>query len=61
MKWVAELGATWEHHATVWNKQAGYSSLVVMGPTELGILYDRNNHTMVIFEAQGVSFKTLAA
>ena len=39
----------------------GYSSLVVMGTAELGVFYDRNNHTMVVFEAQSVSFTTLAA
>ena len=27
----------------------------------LGIFYDRNNHSMAIFEAQGVSWSTLAA
>jgi len=65
------MGATWEHHAIVWPGAAGYSSLVIMGDVsdangsatnaELGVYYDRNNHTMAIFEAQSVSFTTIAA
>jgi sialidase-1 len=60
----SNLGATWEHHTTVWEMAAGYSSLVVMGSAtnaSLGLLYDRNNHTTVIFEAQGVSFTNVPA
>lgn len=53
-------GATWQDHLTVWDKAAGYSSMVVMDPTtassDIGLLYDRNNATMIIFEAQAVSF-----
>merc|ERR1719454_2513512 len=52
-------GRTWDFHTTVWPKAAGYSSLVVMGEgadAKLGLLYDRNNHTMIVFEAQSVSF-----
>lgn len=52
-------GQSWDYHTTVWSQAAGYSSLVVMGSAadaKLGLLYDRNNHTMVVFEAQSVSF-----
>ena len=59
----ADGGATWEVHATVWRRAAGYSALAVMGSeadAELGLLYDRNNHTMIVFEAQSVSFATVA-
>lgn len=60
----SDLGATWQSHAVVWPGAAGYSSLVVMGNSsdaELGVYYDRNNHSMLIFEAQSVSFTTIAA
>ena len=60
----SNLGATWEHHTTIWEMAAGYSSLVVMGSAtnaSLGLLYDRNNYTTVIFEAQGVSFTNVPA
>ena len=46
----------------VWPGAAGYSALAALGTTAdapLGLLYDRNNHTMVVFEAQGVTFTTL--
>ena len=59
----ADMGATWEPHAVVWPGAAGYSSLVVMGnatDAPLGVFYDRNNHSMLIFEAQSVSFVTAA-
>lgn len=55
----SDHGQTWHHHATVWSKAAGYSSMVVMGNSselQLGLLYERNNHSMLIFEAQSVSF-----
>jgi sialidase-1 len=58
----SDMGRTWQHHATVWKKAAGYSAMVVMGAAkdaELGLLYDRNDHPMMIFEAQGVSFTTV--
>lgn len=63
----SNMGVTWEDHAVVWNKAAGYSALTIMGSAEgsstapLGVLYDRNNHTMIIFEAQSVTFTTVAA
>ena len=60
----SNLGATWESHAVVWPGAAGYSSLVVMGnasDADIGIFYDRNNHTMAVFEAQSVSFTTISA
>lgn len=63
----SNMGASWESHGVVWPEAAGYSALVVMrtditpaSEWELGILYDRNNHTMVVFEAQSVSFTTMA-
>ena len=54
------LGATWEKHATVWGKAAGYSSMVVQQDGQLGMFYDRNDHSMAIFEAQSVSYTTLS-
>ena len=57
IKKSTDNGQTWKHHHTVWKKSAGYSSMRVMpGTDEIGILYDRNNKTMIIFEAQSVSF-----
>jgi sialidase-1 len=52
------MGASWDHHATVWSSAAGYSALVVMPGAHagLGLLYDRNNHSMFIFESQSVSY-----
>ena len=58
--WSSEnMGATWEKHAVVWPSAAGYSTLTVANETHLGILYARNNHTLIIFEAQSVSYTTL--
>ena len=54
------FGATWEGHAVVWGKAAGYSSLAVMANGSLGVFYDRNNHSMAVFEAQSVSWTTIA-
>lgn len=55
------LGATWEDHSLVWSRSAGYSCLVVMDyDGSLGIFYDRNNHSMIVFEAQSVSWATVA-
>ena len=60
--WTSDnAGATWKEHATVWPSAAGYSSLVSLNDSTLAILYDRNNHTMPIFEAQSVSYRTIAA
>lgn len=56
----SNLGATWEEHAVVWRKAAGYSSLTVLADGNLGVFYDRNNHSMAIFEAQSVSWTTVA-
>lgn len=58
-----DKGQTWERHHMVWPGAAGYSSLVVMGhgkDAPLGVYYDRNNHSMLVFEAQSVSFTTIA-
>ena len=44
----------------VWRKAAGYSSMTVLDDGRIGIFYDRNNHTMPIFEAQSVSWTTFA-
>ena len=67
----ANLGSTWEDHTVVWQQAAGYSALALLGdpdtgmengrPVEMGVYYDRNNHTMPVFEAQEVSFKRFAA
>lgn len=54
-------GTTWQDHAIVWGKAAGYSSLVVMPNGDLGVFYDRNNHSMAIFEAQSVSWTTVTS
>ena len=54
------MGATWEHLAIVWEQAAGYSALSPVGD-EIGVLYDRNNHTMVVFEAQAVTFTLISA
>jgi len=56
------MGATWEDHTVVWKLSAGYSSMVVLNGTgDIGIFYDRNNHSMAIFEAQSVSFARFKA
>ena len=55
-------GSTWQVHQRVWAGSAGYSSMVVLGTDKrapLGLLYDRNNVSMVVFEARGVSFTTV--
>jgi sialidase-1 len=58
----SDHGKTWQVHKEVWNNAAGYSSMVVMpGGDELGVFYDRNNHTMIVFEAQSVSWTTFDA
>ena len=54
-------GETWQDHAVVWNKAAGYSSLTIMSNGELGVFYDRNNHSMAIFEAASVSWTTISS
>jgi hypothetical protein len=66
-------GKSWAQHTQVWGPLAGcappcvaaasYSSLAVLGDepdSEIGILYMRNNETMLIFEGRGVSFTTFA-
>ena len=55
------LGATWNTHMIVWNKSAGYSSMVILDNGDIGIFYDRNDHPMLVFEAQSVSFTTFKA
>ena len=57
----SNMGSTWEHHAIVWKQAAGYSALTPIGKDQLGVLYDRNNHTMVVFEAQSVTFTVISA
>ena len=54
----SNLGATWTNHTVVWDQSAGYSSMVVLRSGDIGIFYDRNNHSMLVFEAQSVSFTT---
>ena len=66
MVWSSSnVGTSWEKHHMVWDNAAGYSALAVMtdnaGNATLGVLYDRNNHTMIVFEAQSVSFTTINA
>jgi len=57
----SDAGGSWQKHGDlIWKGSAGYSSIVVLG-ADLGLLYDRNNHTMIIFEAQSVSFTTVEA
>lgn len=69
----ADGGASWQPHTQVWGPEAGcvppcvpaagYSSLVVLGDTPtspLGLLYGRNNATLVFFEARSVAFTTIA-
>ena len=58
----ADGGRTWRVHRTVWAGSAGYSAMVVLGDGEgapLGLLYDRNNVSMIVFEARGVTFTTV--
>ena len=66
----ADQGRTWALHTQVWGEEsatcvppcvpaAGYSSMVAMGDgvdAPIGLLYDRNNVSMVIFEAREVAF-----
>jgi len=54
----SNLGTTWEVHTVVWGKSAGYSSMVALENGKIGVFYDRNDHTMAIFEAQSVSWTT---
>jgi sialidase-1 len=64
-------GQTWRQHTQLWGVSAGceppcvpaasYSSMSVLGDeidSEIGILYMRNNATMLIFEGRGVTFQT---
>ena len=66
-------GKTWAHHTQIWGPQSGcpapcvpaasYSSLAVLGESKssrIGILFMRNNVTMLIFEGRGVTFATFA-
>ena len=58
----SDWGQTWGVHRVVWPSSAGYSSMVVMGhgrDAPLGLLYDRNNVSMLVFEARGVTFTLL--
>eukprot|EP00756_Hemistasia_phaeocysticola_P054391 Hpha_TRINITY_DN30319_c0_g1::TRINITY_DN30319_c0_g1_i1::g.146909::m.146909/K01186/NEU1; sialidase-1 len=57
---TTDLGKSWQPHAVVWEKAAGYSSMVLTKNGDLGVFYDRNNHTMAIFEAQSVSWTKVA-
>ena len=59
----ADDGRTWRVHERVWPASAGYSSMIVLGNdtnAALGVLYDRNNVSMIIFEARGVTFTTVS-
>ena len=68
--------AAFNTQAQLWGPEAGcappcvpaasYSSMVVLGEggerdAELGILYMRNNASMLVFEGRGVSFMRFAA
>jgi Ca2+-binding EF-hand superfamily protein len=55
------FGEDWEDHTVVWKQAAGYSSMTVLDDGRVGIFYERNNHTMTVFEAQSVSWATFAA
>lgn len=58
-----DLGATWQTHTRVWDGAAGYSAMAVLGSevdSPIALLYDRNNRTMIVFEARGVTFTTVA-
>ena len=63
VKSSADDGKTWMDLSAPWEGgSAGYSALAVLGDeadAPLGLLYDRNNHTMLIFEARGVTFTTV--
>eukprot|EP01062_Namystynia_karyoxenos_P070769 TRINITY_DN66146_c0_g1_i1.p2 TRINITY_DN66146_c0_g1~~TRINITY_DN66146_c0_g1_i1.p2 ORF type:complete len:384 (+),score=112.76 TRINITY_DN66146_c0_g1_i1:66-1154(+) len=55
-------GATWQPHRVVWPGAAGYSALAVLGNSSdspLALFYDRNNVSMIVFEARGVTYTTL--
>ena len=59
----ADGGHSWRVHKHVWPHSAGYSAMVVMGTdakAPLGLLYDRNNVSMIVFEARGISFTQVA-
>ena len=74
IKVSADQGRTWALHTQVWGEEsatcvppcvpaAGYSSMVAMGDgvdAPIGLLYDRNNVSMVIFEAREVAFTTVS-
>ena len=64
VKVSSDNGSSWSLHKQVWPKAAGYSALAVLGDAAdapLGLLYDRNDHSMVVFEAQGVTFTSFAS
>ena len=53
-------GNTWQEEFSVYDIAAGFSTLVIMGNDgQPGLLYERNNHTMMIFEAQEISFTVI--
>ena len=57
-----DAGHTWAKYHSVWPKAAGYSSMITLPPPRddaLGVFYGRNNHSMVIFEAQSMTFATV--
>jgi len=61
IKVSADEGVSWTNHLHPWQGSAGYSALTVLGEANdrnapLGLLYDRNNVTMIVFEARGVTF-----
>jgi len=60
----SDHGHTWDHYVTVWSKAAAYSSMVLMGngtDAKLGLLYERNNHSMLKWEVQSVSLALVDA
>lgn len=57
----SNMGASWDEHTVLWDSAAGYSSMSVLHDGRIGVFYDRNNHTMLVFEAQSVSWTTFTA
>lgn len=64
-------GHSWRNHKTIWGPDAGcddpcvpaasYSSMVALSDdvdSPIGLVYMRNNVTMIVFEGRGVSFTT---
>jgi sialidase-1 len=57
-------GKSWQPFREVWKNAAGYSALTLLGQpgdtnAGIGILFDRNNKTMIVFEARGITFASI--